>query len=58
MSEQDQKLPALGWAVRQVREECRMSAATLATAAGIDRERLDEIEAGRARHDLHLRGRT
>jgi transcriptional regulator with XRE-family HTH domain len=58
MSEQDQKLAALGRAVRQVREECRMSAATLAAATGIDQEHLDEIEAARARHDLHSRGRT
>ncbi len=57
MSEQDQKLAALGWAVHQVREECRMSAATLAATTGIDQEHLDEIEAGRARHDPHLRGR-
>lgn len=46
MSEQDRGLAALGRAVRQMREERNMSAATLAAAAGIDHEHLDATEAG------------
>lgn len=57
MTGRGRELTALERAVRQVRGECRMSAATLAATAGIDQEHLDEIEAGRTRRDLHLRGR-
>jgi transcriptional regulator with XRE-family HTH domain len=40
-------LIALGRTVRHMREESGMSATGLAAAAGIERERLDAIEAGR-----------
>lgn len=47
-SEEDRKLLlALGRAVRQLREERGMTPAQLACAAGIRREELEAIEAGR-----------
>jgi ribosome-binding protein aMBF1 (putative translation factor) len=47
-SEEDRKLLlALGHTVRQLREERGMTAAELACAAGIRREELEAIEAGR-----------
>lgn len=47
-SEEDQKLLlALGRTVRQLREERGMTPAELACAAGIRREELEAIEAGR-----------
>lgn len=47
-SEEDRKLLlALGRAIRQLREERRMTPAELACASGIERRELEAIEAGR-----------
>jgi transcriptional regulator with XRE-family HTH domain len=40
-------LPTLGRALRRLREQRRMSADELAGAVGIDRRRIDALEAGR-----------
>jgi transcriptional regulator with XRE-family HTH domain len=42
----DRELVALGEAIRQMREQYGMSRSELAAATGIERERLDVIEAG------------
>jgi transcriptional regulator with XRE-family HTH domain len=47
MAGHDLELAALGRAIRQVHEQRGVSVDALATAAGIDRERLEAIEAGR-----------
>lgn len=44
---EDRELVALGLAVHRSREEHGMDTSKLAAAAGIDRERLEEIETGR-----------
>lgn len=47
MAEQDQELVALGRVIRQAREERGMTPAELASAAAIEREGLEALEAGR-----------
>jgi transcriptional regulator with XRE-family HTH domain len=47
MAEHEQEAIALGRAIRQVREERGMSAAELATAAGIEQQYLEALEGGR-----------
>jgi transcriptional regulator with XRE-family HTH domain len=50
-SAEDRKLLlALGRAIRQLREERRMTPVELACASGIKREELEVIEAGRPHH--------
>ena len=50
-SAEDRKLLlALGRAIRQLREERRMTPVELACASGIKREELEAIEAGRPHH--------
>jgi transcriptional regulator with XRE-family HTH domain len=44
----EKALIALGRAIREVRDERSMESDELAAAAGIERERLDEIEAGQS----------
>jgi len=58
-SEKDRKLLlALGCAIRQLREEQRMTPAELACASGIRREELEAIEAGRPYPRQRPRRRT
>lgn len=47
MAEPDPELAAVSRAIRQVREEYGMTPAELASAANIDREHLEALEAGR-----------
>jgi transcriptional regulator with XRE-family HTH domain len=47
MTERDRELIAFGLTIRRAREEKGMSPDVLAAAAGVERERLDAIEAGR-----------
>jgi len=48
MDEPDRELVALGRAIRQLRDERRISRDELAAAAGLTTGRLDAIEAGRS----------
>jgi transcriptional regulator with XRE-family HTH domain len=47
MTERDRELIAFGLTIRRAREEKGISPDVLAAAAGVERERLDAIEAGR-----------
>jgi transcriptional regulator with XRE-family HTH domain len=48
MSEEDRELLALGRTIRQLRETRGMTTAELACAAGVEREQLEALEAGRS----------
>jgi transcriptional regulator with XRE-family HTH domain len=54
MTDVEQRLVALGNAVRALREERELTADALATAAGIDPVRLASLEAGRFDPDFDL----
>jgi len=54
MTERDLELIAFGLTLRRAREEKGMSSDVLAAAAGVERERLDAIEAGRFAPDVDV----